>query len=247
MKQLSLKFSLIAILASLLVMPVLVSAQEDGNSEVVASVNGERITMQELEKSALENAKSQINQLAGMLRRFRPNFARFLATNDTVAQEYSDYIKSSVLNAIIEDTLIKQKEEEYGITVSDEEVQSKLQELIDSTESIKDKKALEQILASRNTKMEDFETSIANNLKREKLRDEIVGEVTIDDEDIEKYYNNNKNQFKKEDGSVKPLEDVKGQIVDTLKNQEKQQKWNEWLNNAKEEADIQNNLETSNQ
>jgi len=220
-----------------------VLAQENGSSSqqqqptVVATVNGSEITQQELSQSA------QVYPIIMTLSRQFRSFAQFLMTSEAGNEFLTEYRKYALDN-LIEQELQKQKMNELGIEANDEEVQKQIDNIISNNDQFKDEKGLEEYLKNnQNMSMENLKGRIRESLRQQKLREEVTGEVDVTEEEITSFYEKNKQSYTDKEGNVKPLEDVRKQIVGTLKSQKSNKAWSEWLQKAKEEAEIEKKLE----
>lgn len=232
-------------LALLLVTPsVVILAQtggadqnQDNQKTVVATVNGSEITDQRLSQS------TQIYPIIMTLSRQYRSFAQFLMTSDPgnkLLTEYREY----VLDKLIEQELQNQKMEELGIEASKEEVQGEIDKIISNNDQFSNEKNLADYLKNnQDTSLENLKDRIRDSLRRQQLRDEVIGEISVSEEEVSSYYDSNKESFTDQEGNVKPLEEVKGQIRENLKTRKSSQMWSNWLEKAKEEAEIEKNTE----
>lgn len=235
------KSFLVFSLALLLVAPTLAvtaqnnegSGQNQQQKTVLAKVNGAEITQKQLSQSA------QVYPIIMTLSRQYRTFGQFLMSSEAGQKFLTEYRKH-VLDQMIDQELQKQKIEDLGITVSDEEVQTEIDKIIENNKQFKDEKALEDYLKeNQNMSLADLKSRMKENLKSQKLRDKVTGDVSVSEEEISSYYQKNKKSFTDDEGNVKPLEDVKSQIKSTLENQKKGQAFSKWLKKAREEANIE--------
>ncbi len=213
---------------------------ETGNSNqprVVATVNGVEITSQELSQ------RTQIYPIIMTLSRQYRSFAQFLMTSEAGSEFLTEY-REYVLDLLIEQELQNQKMDELGITASEEEVQGEIDKIIENNDQFKDQQSLEDYLKNnQNMSMEDLKNTIRESLKRGKLREEATGDISVSEEEITSFYETNKSSYTDQEGNVKPLEEVRDQIKENLLGQKKNEVWASWLEEAKEEAEIEKNLE----
>lgn len=236
---------LIFSLALLMIMPALVvSAQSDDGSSgsqnqttVLATVNGAEITQQELSQSA------QVYPIIMTLSRQYRTFGQFLMSSEA-GQNFLNEYRKHVLDNLIDQKIQQQKIEELGIEVTDEEVQSEINNIIENNKQFKDEKALEDYLKNnQNMSLDDFKSRMKQSLRSQKLREEVTGDVSVTDEEISSYYEQNKQSFTDDEGNVKPLEDVRSQIENTLMNQKTSQAFSSWLEQARKEAEVEKFLD----
>lgn len=212
--------------------------QEGSNQEettVLATVNGEEITGQDLSQA------SQVQQIVmTMSRQFR-SFAQFLMTSEA-GQDFLGEYREHVLDQLIDQELTVQKVEELGITVSDEAVQEEIDGIVEGNEQFEDEGEVEEYLKeNQNMTLDDLRASIRENLRSQKLREEVTDEVTVSDEEVETFYNNNKESYTDQEGNVQPLEEVSDQIRSTLKSEKQNEAYSEWLEEERKKADIEKN------
>ncbi len=236
---------LIFSLALLMITPALVvSAQSDDGSSgsqnqttVLATVNGAEITQQELSQSA------QVYPIIMTLSRQYRTFGQFLMSSEA-GQNFLNEYRKHVLDNLIDQKIQQQKIEELGIEVTDEEVQSEINNIIENNKQFKDEKALEDYLKNnQNMSLDDFKSRMKQSLRSQKLREEVTGDVSVTDEEISSYYEQNKQSFTDDEGNVKPLEDVRSQIENTLMNQKTSQAFSSWLEQARKEAEVEKFLD----
>lgn len=236
---------LIFSLALLMITPALVvSAQNDDGSSgsqnqttVLATVNGAEITQQELSQSA------QVYPIIMTLSRQYRTFGQFLMSSES-GQNFLDEYRKQVLDNLIDQKIQQQKIEELGIEVTDEEVQGEIDTIIENNKQFKDEKALDDYLKNnQNMSLDDFKSRMKQSLRSQKLRDEVTGDVSVTDEEISSYYEQNKQSFTDDKGNVKPLEDVRSQIKNTLMNQKTSQAFSSWLEQARKEAEVEKFLD----
>lgn len=212
--------------------------QSQGNQKtVVATVNGAEITDQQLSGAA------QIYPIIMTLSRQYRGFAQFLMTSESGSKLLTEYRKY-VLDRLIEQELQNQKIEELGIKASKEEVQKEIEKIIANNDQFKDEQSLEDYLKNnQNASIEDLKAQIRNSLRRQKLRSKVIGAASVSEEEITSYYKSNKKSFTDQEGNVKPLEEVRGQIRKTLKTRKSSQMWSNWLEKVKKEAGIEKNTD----
>ncbi len=140
-----------------------------GGGEVVATVNGEKIY------------KSQLD-------------ARYDSLSPRMQQSYT---RGMMLQQLIQEMLLLQRIEELGIEASEEEVDQKLQEFLDSRGLSREQ--LNQILKSQGMDEERLRSQMENQVLLEKLLEqEAYAGLNVSREEARRYYNNNLEQFKTE-------------------------------------------------
>jgi len=204
--------------------------KKKSEKQVVAIVNGEKITRKELSERA------QIYRIFMALRSV-PLFAEFLMETDQ-GEASMDRYRSFVLDKLIREKIILQKAESSGITVTEEEINERLEVIIKKTKEVGSKQELMERLQKDRRTLHDLKEEISSNLLREKLKKKVLDSVKVSEKEIKNYYSNNRNSFRGNDGKIRPLSEVKDHIREKLRRDEKDQLWKEWLNQSRKKATI---------
>ena len=159
-----------------------------GNSNLVAKVNGEGISVEDFENEYYQYAKIYSLQYGeGIM--------------DQEVQEgltLRDSLKEEVLNKLIMDELILQDAEKRGIEVTEEE----LDEIKNSQlEMLGGQEAFEEYLEGQGMTEEAFEDVIRKNIIAQKHQETVFEETEITDEKLEEYFEENKEMLEKVEAS----------------------------------------------
>ncbi len=107
-------------------------------------------------------------------------------------QEY-DLLKEQVMQFLIQAEAVQQEAEERGISLSDEEVQSQFDDL--TRQSFPSEKQYQQFLETSGMTEEDLLFRVRIDLLIDKIRDDVIAEEgDVTDEEIEAYYEENKEE-----------------------------------------------------
>lgn len=197
--------SIVMILALLVAVPV--AAQEGSDSgnaqtkqsnqenKVAAVVNGEEISMQELDQFA------GTQQLVMSLYRSNPDFTQVLLQTEAGQKVIKEFQKSK-LDKLITQKLLAQEAKERGIELSQEEKNEIFNQQIegikkqndmsdDQLEAALKKQGIESIEAYRETFFEQNKDNLVIN----KLRDNVTGQAEVTEEEMKNYYDENKAEF----------------------------------------------------
>ena len=146
-----------------------------GDGDVAARVNGEPITMTELNEQ-LEQLKQQYpNMFEG-----EEGEARLLE------------FKQRLLDNLIDQKLVLQAADERGIEVTDEDVQTQIDQLKQGFETDEE---WEEALTNAGMNPDTLEDQIREQLLTQKLIESLSTDVEISDTDIQEYYESNKQMF----------------------------------------------------
>jgi parvulin-like peptidyl-prolyl isomerase len=144
---------------------------KQAGADVMATVNGRKITRTEVEKY-YNNQTADAPQ--------KPS------------QEQADSLRLSILRELIDNEILMQRAEKMGLLATDEEINSKLAEIkAPYTQEEFDKR-----LKERNLTLDDFKRDLRRSITIEKvLNKEITSKINISDDDITAYYNQHKAEF----------------------------------------------------
>ncbi|PTV93243.1 SurA-like protein [Halanaerobium saccharolyticum] len=249
------KIILSSLLIIVLILPVTVFAQDlnlnskqpaDPNlknkmdSNIVARINGEKITKKELAQ------KANTNQLLMQINQIDQQFLQTLTTTESGQKVLKEYQKQQLDN-LINNLLLQQKAEEKGISLSQKKKEKLYQQqknAIIKNNNLTQEKYL-SILKNRGFKNEkEYKQQFFKNpqLKVNKLIEEVVvSDLNVTKSEIKNFYEKNKEQFTKDD-KVQPLEKVKPQIKELLKQQKRNNKISQYVKNIREKAEITKNI-----
>lgn len=214
--------------------------QQEGQGEVVAEVNGEEITQEDLAKQA------NVNQLLQQISQVDQSFVQLLANSEegnAVLEEY----QTQQLDSLINNVLLEQQVEEEDITLSESEAdefyQQQKESILQNNNMSEDefKSALkEQGYESES----EYKDEIMENpqFKINKLIEEkVASDVDISEEELKEEYEKNKENFQQQDEDVS-FEDVKPRLEQMLVQQKQSQQVNEYLEELKDDAEIEKNI-----
>lgn len=153
-------------------------AQEITLTRVVAVVNGDPITLHDVQLQSL------------------PEFARNkIDPNNPANKEKVDEILKATLNDMIIDKLISQDAERLGITATDEDVEAEVAGIM-KRNNLKSQAELERALASQGLDLPTFKQRMRSNLINSRLTNQMVArQILIPQSEIEKYYAEHKEEF----------------------------------------------------
>jgi peptidyl-prolyl cis-trans isomerase SurA len=158
-------------LALVLLLPGLGCSGKQDGADVMARVNGRKISRTEVEKY-YNNQTADAPQ--------KPS------------QEQADSLRLSILRELIDNEILMQRAEKLGLLATDEEINSKLAAIkAPYTQEEFDKR-----LKDRNLTLDDFKRDLRRSITIEKvLNKEVTSKINISDEDITSYYDQHKAEF----------------------------------------------------
>lgn len=209
----------------------MVFPQQDSGEQPVVTVNDFQIN-----KSQLDEKMSSTFGYQTMMTLYKNRLTQILSYLQT--EEAQTLMKLHLLNQLMVEELKTKKIGDLGLSVSDKEIESQIDQIIENNEDIKDRENLKQALQKQKMTMDQLKNSLRKNLLQGKLKDEVTGEIKVTEKEIESYYNENKKSFTDEEGNTKPLKEVSEKIEGILSDQEKQEKYDEWLQKTKKEAEV---------
>ena len=139
--------------------------------DVMARVNGRKILRAEVEKYYR-------NQTEG--------------ASQPPSEEQGDSLRLSILKELIDNEILMQRAEKLGLLATDEEVESKLNEI----RAPFTREEFDRRLAERKLTLDDFKRDLRRSITVDKvLNKEITSKINISDSDISNYYNQHKAEF----------------------------------------------------
>jgi len=205
--------------------------------------NSSKTTVTEKIKNT-ESIKSVLNKqtiailvvvaLIGLAYIFRGDFVAAMVNGQPISRlkivrEAEKMQGSQILENYVMEALIEQKAREKGIQISDEVVDAQIEEI---KQSVADQdQDFDQLLSLQGLTMEELERQI----RMQQMIEVMVGaDIEVSDEQVAEYLENNKD-FLPEDMEQDELEELAKQ---QLQQQEMSQKYQEWMDNLKQEANL---------
>lgn len=153
-------------------------AEEEVVCRIVAKVNGEIITLYELN----ERIKPMLSDLRGG------------ALNDANKAEIMT-LKRRLLDVMIDDLLIQGEAARLGVEVRDQEVKARVDEIKSSRGMAE--KDFEDFLLTQGLTQEEFERDLRNEMLRSRMLTLMVrSKVVVVEEEVRAYYETHKDQFR---------------------------------------------------
>jgi len=170
-------------------------AVNEDTPQVAATVNGEEISMQELEQFAgVRNVLMQILQS-------NQEFGTVLIQTEAGQNVITEFRKYK-LDQLVTSKLLIQEAKSRGIEVSEEEKNNIFDQQVNA---LKQQNNLNDEQFQRAIQQQGFESLdqykdmfMENNMDGflvNKLRDQVISDISISDAEAEEYYNNNKSQY----------------------------------------------------
>jgi peptidyl-prolyl cis-trans isomerase SurA len=184
---------------------------KESSDDAVAKVNGKKILRADVEKY-YRNQTAQAPQ--------QPS------------PEEATSLRLAILKQLIDDEIMMQRAEKLGLLATDEEVNSKINEV----KAPYTKEQFEQRLKERGLTEDDLKREFRRNITIEKvINKEITSKITISDSDIAAYYNAHKADF----NLVEPRYHLAQIVVTSAPNPESGSVKNKALNEADARKKIQ--------
>ncbi|MFB6801613.1 SurA N-terminal domain-containing protein [Peribacillus butanolivorans] len=178
--------------------------QKVDEKKTVAIVNDEKISGAEY-NSLLSTTQMQMQQLG----------------QDPTSKKVAEQIKEQTINSLVGQRLLLQAADKKGYTASKDEIEKQLAEMKGRFEN--DEK-FNEAMKQAGLNLEKLKTQIAENIPYTKYVDKEIKVEEATDEEIEKYYDQVKEQAKASGQEAQKLEKMKPQIQKQLEQQKKQEK-----------------------
>jgi hypothetical protein len=209
-------------------------------NQVVATVNGEEISSQQLAQQA------NVNQILQQVSQIDQQLAQLLASSEagnTVLQE----LQKAKLDNLIDNVLLEQAAEESDITLTQEEKNKIYEEQKAAIlqQNQMDEEQFLSILEQRGYENEEaYKEEFSNNpqIKINKLiEEEVLADVEVTEAELKSAYEENKEAFE-QSGQEASFEKLKPQLEQMLKQQQQSQAINQYLDKLREDAEIKKNI-----
>jgi peptidyl-prolyl cis-trans isomerase SurA len=140
--------------------------------DVVATVNGHAIMHADMEKAYMLQLRD--------------------AQNQQPPPEQADSLRLNVVSSLINEEIVQQRAAKMNLTATPEEVDARLVEM----KAPYTEEQFSQRLQANHTTLDDLKHDIRRSLTIDKLLNkEIVSRITVSDNDVSNYYNQNKAEF----------------------------------------------------
>lgn len=158
---------------------------------ILGNVDGEKITRADVDKLLTY-------QLTSYKEKYGEDFE-----NNTEIKETIKKTRTSALDNLISQKVLMNKKEDVGITLTDEEIQTQVDQQI---ESIKTKagtdEAFLKLLAQYGYTEEEFQTYMKEQIILGAISEKLVKDVTVTDEELQNYYKENLESLKINPGAT---------------------------------------------
>ncbi|RAK09849.1 SurA-like protein [Halanaerobium saccharolyticum] len=216
-------------------------SQNTQANQVVATVNGEEITSQQLAQQA------NVNQILQQVSQVDQQLAQLLASSEagnTVLEE----LQKAKLDNLIDNVLLRQAAEESDITLSqaekDEIYQQQKQSILQQNQM--NEEQFQSILEQQGYENEAaYKEEFSNNpqIKINKLiEEEVVANIEISEEELQQAYDENEEAFAQSGQEDTSFESLKPQLEQMLRQQKQNQAIQEYLEQLREDAEIEKNI-----
>ncbi len=222
-------------------MPVLsqeATGGEEIEGQIIAIVNGENLYMQDLEK------RTNIQLITQQLSQIDQKFAQFLNYSEA-GQEFLMEYNRYVLDDLIGEILLLQEAGRKGIEVTEEDEDYYFEQHINEIKEkngLSEEEILEVLQQQQIESLEQYQevfVSNSNLLVQKLMEEEGIYNIKISDEMASEVYEQNKEQFVDQSGSIPPFEDIKEQLKAQIMQQEEQNAVNELTEELRENAEIE--------
>lgn len=152
---------------------------------VLAKVSGEKIT------------KGDVDEIADP---YLSQYGEDYDTNTELTEQVKE-IRTQALNLLVEEKMMALKAEELGLVPTQEEIDAKVNEYLETMKTNYGgeegfNKALEQANLTLESYTETLTKSMKSQLISNKVLEDLFKDIAVTDEEIQKYYDENKDAFK---------------------------------------------------
>ena len=181
MKKTFFKILLLALAASLVL-----TGCNTSNEDIVAVVNGTKITKSDFEKTALKVGKE-----------YEMIFGEEIWTSEVEGEKtFKEEFDNEILNVMISQEIVNQQAEKENITVTDEEVANEMSSYMQMIENVDE---YNKFMEENGIDEEFLKNHFRQTLIFDKYRNKIMSETEITENDLRDYYNTHIDEYKKEE------------------------------------------------
>lgn len=181
MKKTFFKILLIALAASLVL-----TGCNTSNEDIVAVVNGTKITKSDFEKTALKVGKE-----------YEMIFGEEIWTSEVEGgKTFKEEFDTEILNVMISQEIVNQQAEKENITVTDEEVANEMSSYMQMIENVDE---YNKFMEENGIDEEFLKNHFRQTLIFDKYRNKIMSETEITENDLRDYYNAHIDDYRKEE------------------------------------------------
>jgi parvulin-like peptidyl-prolyl isomerase len=193
-------------------------AQQIDEKKTVAVVNDKEIFGSDY-NSLLSSIQGQMMQMG----------------QDPTSKEAAEQAKNQTIDNLVGQTLLLQEADKQNYTVSEDDINKRLDEV---KKQFKTKKEFEAALQKSGMDLKTFKTQIADDIKLNQYVEKEMPAGEVSDEEIQKAYDQYAEQGKSAGQEVPKFEDVKPQIQQSLQQQKQQEKLAKQVAELKKNAKI---------
>jgi foldase protein PrsA len=154
---------------------------EVDNNTIVANVSGEEVKKEEFNK-IFNIFKAQYEQ----------QFGTEIWDQEIDGRKFGDVAKEKLLDMLVDEKLQLLKAKELGITVTDAEVNT---EVDNAKKYFDSEEKFNEFLKGQSMDLDYFTQSVKKELTISKLVDKMTESISVTDEEVKTYYETNKNEF----------------------------------------------------
>lgn len=196
----------------------------------VAVVNGNEISLLDFEKTAL-TYKESVEKLYG---------AGLWEQEISDGVKYKDELKKGILTQMIQEELVYEEAKKENLEAKKEEVEAKLKEL---KVSIEKDKEYAKFLQDNEIDDEFLKSQLNKDISIQNYKDKFYKNTKISEEDIKKYYEENKDSYKEDKVKashilISTLDEKTNEYVSEEKKKEARKKAEEVYKKAKDGQDF---------
>jgi len=248
------KTLILLLLITVLVVPTTVMAQEMNGkpadsslknnlnaNQAVATVNGEKITSQELAQQA------NVNQILQQVSQVDQQLAQLLVSSEA-GKTILNKLQKAKLDSLIDNVLLEQAAEKSDITLTQAEKDKIYKQQKDAIlkQNNMDEKQFISILKKQGYENEAaYKKEFTNNpqIKINKLIEEkVLSNIEISEDELKQAYDKNKDAFAQSGQKKTSFKDLKPKLEKMLKQQKQSQAINNYLDKLRKNAEIKKNI-----
>ena len=189
-KRLSILLMTVVILVSFVGCNVIKRTEESKGKTVLAKVDGEKIT------------RAEVDQLLYYtFNYYRSQYGDDFEENEDLKETIKS-VRTSALESLIEEKVLMSMKDDLGVNFDNDEIKKEVDEQVEMYKSqYSEDGEFEEFIASYGYDEKGFEEFLTTQVKLSKIIEAMVADVTVSDEEIQEYYNENIDSYKLNPGA----------------------------------------------
>lgn len=188
------------------------------DSEVAIEVNGEVVQKSELDQRVKRAFERMKNQYGDRMK------------NEEMQETMQKRVRKQVIDQTVDQLLLKTNAKQSDVSVSGSEVQERIQS---QKNRFGKEEQFEKALQNQGMTIDDLREKVREDLMVQKFLDENMGEVSVSNEEIRQFFEENESRF-----NGKSFDEAKPSIKRILKRRKQQDKRQQLVDKLRKQSEV---------